>query len=330
MGVGRRALGVTKHQRSRELTVVRARTGPAFCVKLAAKRGLNLDLIGSLLSSGQGARPSPNAHRPTPIAQRMIPLSDENPTLHTPIMTWIILGAMFAVWLVVQGGGLNDLQLVASICNYGMVPGELTHRVPLGTSIPIAPGLACVIDNRAVNLWTPLTSMFLHGSWSHILGNALFFWVFGNNIEDSMGPGRFLSFYLLCGLIAAATQMLITPTSPVPTVGASGAISGVLGAYLVLYPKVRVNMFFFFLIFFKVIPIPAWLVLIWWFGVQVLTGLPELSTVRPDVSSGVAVWAHIGGFVAGMLLIKLFENPRLVAARNSIRDQRRWMLHQGA
>jgi membrane associated rhomboid family serine protease len=250
----------------------------------------------------------------------VIPLSDENPTLRTPIMTWLILGAMFAVWFLVQGGGMDDNTLVRSICNLGMVPGELTHRVALGTGVPIAPGLACVIDNDPINSWTPLISMFLHGGWGHILGNALFFWVFGNNIEDSMGPGRFLAFYLLCGLIAAATHILVMPDSPVPTVGASGAISGVLGAYLILYPRVRVNMLFFFF----VIPLPAWLVLIWWFGLQVLTGLPALSTVRPDVSSGVAVWAHIGGFIAGMLLIKLFENRNFVQSRNAIREQRHW------
>ncbi len=103
--------------------------------------------------------------------------------------------------------------------------------------------------------------MFLHGGWGHILGNAIFLWVFGNNIEDSMGPGRFLVFYLICGLVAAATQVLLNPTSAAPTVGASGAISGVLGAYLVMYPRVRVHMLFIFIIFFKVFRIPAWIVL---------------------------------------------------------------------
>jgi membrane associated rhomboid family serine protease len=255
----------------------------------------------------------------------MFPLSDDNPTLHTPIMTWLILAAMFAVWLVVQGGGLpgNDVLLVKSLCNYGMVPGELTHRVPLGFEVPIAQGWACAIDRDAINVFTPLTSMFLHGGWGHLLGNALFFWVFGNNIEDSMGPWRFLAFYLICGLAAAGTHILIQPDSPVPTVGASGAISGVLGAYLILYPKVRVNMLFILIIFFRVIPIPAWLVLIYWFGVQVFTAY--LSPIRADVSGGVAVWAHIGGFVAGMLLVKVFENPRMVAARNAVRDKRYWL-----
>ena len=252
----------------------------------------------------------------------MIPISDENPTLHTPLMTWLILGAMFAVWFVVQGGGLNTDQLAKSICNLGMVPGELTHRVALGTYVPISNDLVCAVDNNPINVWTPLISMFLHGGWGHILGNALFFWVFGNNIEDSMGPGRFLVFYLLCGLIAAATHVLMSPTSAVPTVGASGAISGVLGAYLVLYPRVRVNMLFIFIIFFKVFAIPAWIVLIYWFGLQVLTAYA--TPLNPDVSGGVAVWAHIGGFVAGMVLIKVFENRRLVTERNAIRDQRRW------
>jgi membrane associated rhomboid family serine protease len=255
----------------------------------------------------------------------MIPLSDDNPTLRTPIMTWLILAAMFAVWLVVQGGGLpgNDLKLVTSLCNYGMVPGELTHAAPVGLTVPIAPNLGCAIDREPINIFTPLISMFLHGGWGHLLGNALFFWVFGNNIEDSMGALRFLVFYLVCGLAAAGTHILLQPASPVPTVGASGAISGVLGAYLVLYPKVRINMLFYFLIFFKVIPIPAWLVLIYWFGVQVLTAY--MSPVRAEVSGGVAVWAHIGGFIAGLLLIKLFEDRRLVAQRNAIREQRHWL-----
>ena len=213
----------------------------------------------------------------------MFPLSDDNPTLHTPIMTWLILAAMFAVWLVVQGGGLpgNEVLLVKSLCNYGMVPGELTHRAPLGLAVPLTQEWACAIDRDAINVFTPLTSMFLHGGWGHLLGNALFFWVFGNNIEDSMGPWRFLAFYLICGLAAAGTHILIQPDSPVPTVGASGAISGVLGAYLILYPKVRVNMLVILIIFFRVIPIPAWLVLIYWFGVQLFTAY--LSPVRADV-----------------------------------------------
>ena len=255
----------------------------------------------------------------------MIPLSDENPTMRTPTMTWLILGAMFAVWFVVQGGGMNPLQLVKSVCDYGMVPGELTHRAPLGLSIPIAENLACVVDNEAVNKWTPFISMFLHGGWGHILGNAIYFWVFGNNIEDSMGQLRFLAFYIICGLAAAATHVLMSPASPVPTVGASGAISGVLGAYLVLYPNVRVNMLIP-PIFWRTFAIRAWIVLIWWFGMQALSAY--LTPLNPEVSNGVAVWAHIGGFVSGVVLVKLFVNKSFVTQRNAIRDERRWVARE--
>lgn len=250
----------------------------------------------------------------------LIPISDDNPTLHTPVMTWLILAAMFAVWFTVQGGGMDPLALVTSVCNLGMVPGEITHRAPVGMAIPLTDTLACVVDRDPKNILTPLISMFLHGGWGHLLGNALFFWVFGNNIEDSMGPGRFLMFYLLCGLIAGGTHILIQPDSPVPTVGASGAIAGVLGAYLVLYPRVRVNMLFFFFVF----GLPAWLVLIYWFGVQVL--MAYTTPIRADAAGGgVAVWAHIGGFIAGMVLVKVFEDPRLVTMRNAIRQERRWL-----
>jgi membrane associated rhomboid family serine protease len=137
---------------------------------------------------------------------------------------------MAAVWVFVQGAGFDGYRLAASVCNYGLVPAELMHTRPIGFSVPIGPNLSCLIDNEPINVLTPLTSMFLHGSWMHLLGNALFFWVFGNNIEDSMGRGRFLTFYLICGVIAAAVHAMIDPTSPIPTVGASGAISGVLGA----------------------------------------------------------------------------------------------------
>src|ERR1043165_6758502 len=176
-------------------------------------------------------------------------------------MTWVILGLMFAAWFVVEGAG-DPFRMAVSVCNYGMVPGELTHRAEVGFAVPLGSGLACVVDRNGINWLTPITSMFLHGGWMHLLGNALFFWVFGNNIEDSMGGGRFLLFYLLCGLAAAGTHILFQPGSPVPTVGASGAIAGILGAYLVLYPKVRVNMLFFFVVFIRIIPIPAWVVLI--------------------------------------------------------------------
>ncbi len=252
----------------------------------------------------------------------MFPLSDENPTVRAPVATYFLIAVIVGVWVFVQGAGLNEQALAASICNLGMVPGEITRQATLGTSVPIAPGMACIVDNEAINTWTPLTSMFLHGGWGHIIGNLLFFWVFGNNIEDSMGRVRFVVFYLLCGLIAAGSHIALEPRSPVPTVGASGAISGILGAYLILYPRVRVRMLFWFILFIRVIPVPAWAVLLWWFAWQLILGLPQLMTVRPEVSSGVAVWAHIGGFVAGVVLVKFFVNEDLHRRRLAMSDAR--------
>ena len=253
----------------------------------------------------------------------MIPIGDDNPTLRTPVMTYLILAVLLAVWILVQGGGglfspQGTYQLVASVCNYGLVPGELTGRAPLGYALPVAQNLSCIVDHDPVNWLTPVTSMFLHGSWGHLLGNALYFWVFGNNVEDSMRRGRFVVFYLLCGLAAAGAHVLVDPASPVPTVGASGAISGILGAYLVLYPHARVRVFW--LVF--ITHMPAWLVLVLWFGTQVLTGLPQLMPVSHDVSGGVAVWAHVGGFVAGAALVHLFRDRGRVQRRTTAGDAR--------
>ena len=247
----------------------------------------------------------------------MIPLSDNLPTLRTPLVTYGLLALIIGVWVMVQGAGFDQVALAASVCDYGMVPGELTRRAPVGFAIPIAPGMACVVDDLPINTLTPLSSMFLHGSWGHLLGNSLFFWVFGNNVEDSMGRARFLAFYLICGLAAAAAHVILSPASPVPTVGASGAISGILGAYLLLYPRARVNMLFIIFFFIRVIPIQAWLVLVWWFAWQLIAGLPQLMTIDSEVSGGVAVWAHVGGFVAGVLLVRLFASRRLVEAHQA-------------
>jgi membrane associated rhomboid family serine protease len=243
----------------------------------------------------------------------VIPLGDEHRNIRTPVMTYAIITANVLVWFLFQGAGLSEPQLAASVCNLGLVPGELTHLAALGTAVPLGDGMACVVDNEAINILTPLISLFLHGSWMHLLGNMLYLWVFGNNIEDSMGSGRFLGFYLLCGLAASATHILVQPASPIPTVGASGAISGIMGAYLILYPRIRVRMFFPPIFVFR---IRAWLVLILWFLMQLLSALPELGTMRPEISSGIAFWAHVGGFIAGVLLVKVFENPRLVAQRS--------------
>jgi membrane associated rhomboid family serine protease len=250
----------------------------------------------------------------------MFPISDDNPTLRTPVMTLGVLVVTWAVWFFVQGAGA-PFPLAVSVCDLGFVPGEVSRMAPLGLGVPLGvvdgQPLACVVDNQPINWLTPILSIFLHGSWGHIIGNSLYLWVFGNNVEDSMGRGRFVAFYLLTGVAAAMAHLAVDPTSPVPTVGASGAISGIMGAYLVLYPRVRVRTYIPPIFLFR---FPAWLVLILWFGSQVVSGLPELSPLRREISGGVAVWAHVGGFIAGALLARWFENPELVARRCAVSD----------
>jgi membrane associated rhomboid family serine protease len=245
--------------------------------------------------------------------------------LRFPLVAVLLLIALAATWLFIQGAGLDPATLAASVCNGGMIPGEVTHRARVGAGFPLGNGMACLVDADPRNLLTPLTSMFLHGGWGHLLGNGLFLWIFGNNVEDSMGRLRFIVFYLICGLAAAITQVAIDPASILPMVGASGAISGVLGAYLVLYPRVRVNVLFFLFIFIRVISVPAWTMLLFWIGMQLLEGLPQLSSMGTKVSSGVAVWAHIGGFAAGVILIKVCQNPGMVSAHLNARNRREAM-----
>src|SRR5882757_409898 len=139
----------------------------------------------------------------------MIPISDDNPTLRFPVVTIALLLIMAAVWVFAQGAGLDPQRLAMTVCNFGLVAGELTGQAKIGTAIPLGNGLACIVDRDPINYLTPLTSMFLHGGWGHILGNGLFLWVFGNNIEDSMGRARFVVFYILCGLGAAAAQVAV-------------------------------------------------------------------------------------------------------------------------
>lgn len=239
----------------------------------------------------------------------MIPVGTSLPTRRTAWMNYAIIIVTVAVWVQVQGAGADPLRLATTVCSYGMVPGELTHAAPVGLAIPLGRGLACVVDNDPINILTPLFSIFLHGSWMHLLGNMLFLWVFGRNIEDTMGHGRYLAFYLICGIVACLAQIASDPASPVPTVGASGAISGVMGAFLLLYPNVRVKMFFFIVI----ADIRAWMVLIYWFLLQVFEGLATVGPMRTEVSSGVAVWAHVGGFLTGLVLIKFFTSRGAVA-----------------
>jgi membrane associated rhomboid family serine protease len=239
----------------------------------------------------------------------MFPYKDENPTSLTPVITYGIIGLNLLVWLFAQGAGTSPA-LARSVCELGLIPGELLGRLPAGYQIPVGPGTACVISAHASYV-TVLTSMFTHGSWFHILGNMWFFWVFGNNIEDSMGHGRFLVFYLISGLVAAGAQVASAPSSPVPMVGASGAISGVMGAYLVLFPRVRVHTLIFLGIFFTTITVPAYVMLLFWIFLQVVGSLPAIGAQ----GGGVAFLAHIGGFAAGAVLIRFFAKPEFVKRR---------------
>ena len=165
----------------------------------------------------------------------MFPYHDENETQRPAYVTMALVAINVLVWILVQGAG-SSLPLATSVCNLGLIPGELTGALPPGAGFPMGDGLVCLIDpgRQPINV---LTSMFLHGSWMHLLGNMWFLWLFGNNIEDAMSRTRFLAFYLLCGLAAALLQVFVEPDSAIPMVGASGAISGVMGAYLVLFPR---------------------------------------------------------------------------------------------
>jgi len=235
----------------------------------------------------------------------MIPYRDENETQRPAIATATIIGLNVLTWLVVQGAGA-DFPLAKSVCELGLIPGELTASLPVGSRFPIGRGLVCLTDpGRQVSHL--ITSMFLHGSWMHLLGNMWFLWLFGNNIEDSMGRLRFVLFYLISGLAAAFGQIVTNPDSIIPMVGASGAISGVMGAYLILYPRVKVYVLVPIFIFFTSIALPAWMMLGYWFLIQLASGLLSAGEM-----GGVAFWAHVGGFVAGVVLIKPFARDDYV------------------
>ncbi|MBW3630825.1 MAG: rhomboid family intramembrane serine protease [Gemmatimonadetes bacterium] len=224
----------------------------------------------------------------------MIPLRDENPTELTPFVTVLLIALNLVAWFMLQGAGMPE-QLEASVWAFGTIPCEVTA--------------ACATEG--LGRGGVLTSMFMHGGWGHLLGNMVFFWVFGNNIEDSMGHLRYLVFYLICGVAAALAHIYVSPLSPIPAVGASGAISGIMGAYILLYPRVQVQTFFPPFFFFH---IPAFLFLGYWFFIQLSMGV---TTVGPGAGEqgGVAVWAHVGGFVAGAVLIRPFMKRALVNAK---------------
>lgn len=206
----------------------------------------------------------------------MFPIRDHNPSTKVPYVNYALIVVNVLVFvsywpLFADPGALN-----AFFGTYAMFPVNITAGADWGTAV---------------------TSMFLHGGLMHLGGNMLFLYIFGDNLEEEMGHLRYLGFYLLSGVLAAAAHVLSAPYSPVPTVGASGAIAGVMGAYLLMYPRARVDVLFIFIVFFKIFPIPAWVMLGLWFGLQLFNGIG----IDPQ-AGGVAYWAHAGGFIAGIAL----------------------------
>jgi membrane associated rhomboid family serine protease len=218
----------------------------------------------------------------------MLPLKDDVPSTGRPLVTvgLIVFNVLIFFYEVSQGEYFNHF-----LFKMGAIPFEITHGVELTPELSFPVPL------------TLFSSMFLHGGLFHLGGNMLYLWIFGDNVEDKLGHVKFFIFYILCGLAASLTHILTDPNSKVPMVGASGAIAGVLGAYLLKFPGARIWTLIFFGFFIRLVKIPALFVLGFWFILQVLYGLPTLGT---DASGGVAWFAHIGGFVAGMLLLKIF------------------------
>jgi len=246
----------------------------------------------------------------------MFPIRDDNPTLTRSLVTVALVAANVLVWGFVQGFG-TEPALSKSVCELGAIPGELFGRAAPGSAVPLGPGMVCVVDPVA-DWRTPFTHMFLHGGWFHLVGNLWFLWVFGDNVEDVMGGVRFAVFYVLCGLAAFALQAATGPGSAIPMVGASGAIGGVMGAYARLYPRAPVHLLIVFFLWVDRIVVPAFLMLGYWFVIQVLGGIPALASE----AGGVAFWAHVGGFLAGVALVPVFASPERVAAHRALLARR--------
>ncbi len=267
----------------------------------------------------------------------MIPLRDNVATLRRPIVTWLIIVVNVVIFVFSiahadrslprydRDGTVAISGFDAITLEYGFTPCEVESKCDrpdygetLRAGSDNTDDVVKVRVDRAPVWITLLSAMFMHGGWLHLIGNMLFLYVFGNNVEDAMSRGAFLLFYLLGGLAASLTQFAIDTSSEVPNIGASGAIAGVLGGYVLLHPRARVLTAIPLLVFVYVAELPAALVLVTWFGLQVLDGSAGL--VNPDASFGVAYFAHIGGFVAGFLLVRLFAWP--TRARRRRRDVR--------
>lgn len=230
----------------------------------------------------------------------MFPVRDTIPSRNPPIVTWALIIAN--VCLFVFQLTLPDRQLERLMYLFGIVPLRYTQ-----------PDWATWVGFPADNYWPFVTSMFLHGGWLHLISNMWTLWIFGDNVEDRMGPLRFLAFYLICGVLSGVTHLITNPGSQVPTIGASGAIAGVLGAYFLLFPKARVLCVFPILFYPLFVVLPAFVYLLIWFMMQFFSG--ALSLLEPGQAGGIAWWAHIGGFVAGVALYRRFLSKSERAAR---------------
>jgi membrane associated rhomboid family serine protease len=239
----------------------------------------------------------------------MIPLRDDNPTRITPWVTWALLAANILLFLREITGGMmvGPDGLQGALAGWTLVPIEVTQGIDVSSN-----------GASLQPFWlTIFTSMFLHGGWMHLIGNMLFLLIFGNNIEDALGHGRYLFFYLVCGVVAAAAQIAAGPSSLVPVLGASGAIAGVLGGYLVLFPHARVNTLVFLGFLITTVRLPAWVLLGGWIVLQFFNQATGALAEGRQEGGGVAYLAHIGGFLAGMVLIRLLGGtaPASGAAR---------------
>jgi membrane associated rhomboid family serine protease len=222
----------------------------------------------------------------------MLPLRDDQPRYSTPWVNSFLIGLNLVIFFFEFTLDPRSLELL--IRQFGVVPAHLASFLS-GSPRYSLPAVVLPF----------FTSMFLHGSWLHVLGNMLYLYIFGDNVEDYLGHFKYLVFYLLTGLVAMATQVAVNLHSTAPTVGASGAIAGILGAYFVLFPRARV-LTWVFEVLILVIWIPAWIILIYWFVLNFLSGTATMLAVHRQNMGGVAFWAHVGGFISGALMIKLF------------------------
>jgi membrane associated rhomboid family serine protease len=230
----------------------------------------------------------------------MIPIRDDQPRFSTPYVTYFIIALNAAVFFFELSVGTQGHRALNNlIYQFGVVPQHF--------SLAFEGSRRYDLPDQSLTI---LTSMFLHGGWLHIIGNMWFLWIFGDNIEDHVGHFLYLVFYLVCGFAASIAHILLNANSNVPTVGASGAIAGVMGAYIVLYPKARVLTLVPLIVFFTFWWLPAWIFLGYWFLLQFLSGTATSIAVTSSQAGGVAFWAHVGGFLCGVLLIKLLPQRR--------------------